>query len=87
MVDGCHDQTMRVAPRWLLLLEVLREVVSVGHDVHGLINELLFIVILTRAIKHSVDLFKLEIIGSCLLFKHAYKHGVGRQRGSLKTWT
>lgn len=19
MVDGCHDQTMRVAPRWLLL--------------------------------------------------------------------
>ena len=47
MVDGCHDQTMRVAPPWLLLLEVLREVLRVSHDVHGLINELLFIVILT----------------------------------------
>ena len=46
MVDGCHDQTMRVAPRWLLLLEVLREVVSVSHDVHGAFNQLLFTVVL-----------------------------------------
>ena len=49
MVDGCHDQTMRVAPPWLLLLllEILGEVLRVSHDVHGFINEPLFIVILT----------------------------------------
>lgn len=66
---------MRVAPPWLLLLlEILGEVMTVSHDVHGLINELLFIVILTRAIKHGVDLLKLEIMFSCLLFRYAYKH-------------